>query len=64
MCGVTLEKTTDERDIGVTVSPNLKPAQQCRKAAQTASMCTVLGQIMRAFHNRDGPVFINLYKQL
>ena len=64
MCGVTLEKTTDERDIGVTVSPNLKPAQQCRKAAQTASMCTVLGQIMRAFHNRDGHVFINLYKQL
>ena len=28
MCGVTLEKTTDERDIGVTVSQNLK-AQQC-----------------------------------
>ena len=44
MCGVTLEKTTDERDIGVTVSQNLK-AQQCPKATQTAS--TVLGQIMR-----------------
>ena len=60
MCGVTLEKTTDERDIGVTVSQNLK-AQQCPKATQTAS--TVLGQIMRAFHYRDGQVFINLYKQ-
>ena len=61
MCGVTLEKTSDKRDIGVTVSSNLKPAQQCRKAAQTAS--TVLSQIMRAFHYRDGHVFLNLYKQ-
>ena len=61
MGGVTLENTTNERDIGVTVSDNLKPGQQCRKAAKTAS--TVLGQIMRAFHYRDGHVFLNLYKQ-
>ena len=50
-----------QRDIGVTVSSNLKPAQQCRKATQTA--LTVLGQIMRAFHYRDSHVFMNLYKQ-
>ena len=43
------------------MSNHLKPAQQCRKAAQTAS--TVLGQIMRAFHYRDGHIFLNLYKQ-
>ena len=61
MGGVTLENTTNERDIGVTVSDNLKPGQQCRKAAQTAS--TVLSQIMRAFHYRDGHVLLNLYKQ-
>ena len=57
--GVQLEQTTNERDIGVTVSDSLKPGQQCRKAAQTVS--TVLGQIMRAFHYRDGHIFINLY---
>ena len=34
MNGVQLAETTEERDIGVTVSCNLKPAQQCRKAAQ------------------------------
>ena len=45
---VHLSETTEERDIGVTVSCNLKPGQQCRKAAQTASM--VLGQITRSFH--------------
>ena len=47
--GVTLKRTTDERDIGITVRDNLKPSQQCRKAAST-----VLSQIMRAFHYRDG----------
>ena len=52
-------ETTEERDIGVTVSCNLKPSQQCKKAAQTASV--VLGQITRAFHNRK--VFLNLHKQ-
>ena len=61
MNGVQLAETTEERDIGVTVSCNLKPAQQCRKAAQTASV--VLGQITRAFHYRDRRVFLNLYKQ-
>ena len=32
----TLEKTTVERDIGVLVNSNLKPADQCAKAAMTA----------------------------
>ena len=61
MGGVQLSETTEERDIGVTVSCNLKPGQQCRKAAQTASM--VLGQITRSFHYRDRKVYLNLYKQ-
>ena len=61
MSGTQLAESTEERDIGVTVSSNLKPGQQCRKAAQTAS--AVLGQIMRAFHYRDARVFMNLYKQ-
>ena len=45
----------------MTVSCNLKPGHQCRKAAQTASM--VLGQITRSFHYRDRKVYLNLYKQ-
>ena len=43
------------------ITSNLKPRQQCRKAARTAS--AVLGQIIRAFHYRDSKVFLNLYKQ-
>jgi hypothetical protein len=35
MNGEKLEKTDDERDVGVTISSNLKPAAQCKKAAQT-----------------------------
>ena len=61
MDGTRLEVTESERDIGVLVSCNMKPSQQCRKAAQTAS--TVLAQITRAFHNRDKHVFKNLYQQ-
>ena len=61
MGGTQLGKTAEERDVGVTITSNLKPRQQCRKAAQTAS--AVLGQITRAFHYRDSKVFLGLYKQ-
>jgi hypothetical protein len=61
MGGVVLGETKEERDIGVTVSSNLKPGAQCTKAARTAS--AVLGQISRAFHFRDRYTFTNLYKQ-
>jgi hypothetical protein len=54
-----LEKTTEERDIGVLVSENLKPAAQCAKAARTAT--TVLGQISRSFRYRDRKIFLALY---
>jgi len=61
MGGQVLETTTEERDIGVTVTANLKPAAQCAKAARTASV--VLGQIGRASHYRDKTTFGRLYKQ-
>ena len=61
MNGIRLEVSDKERDIGVTTSDNLKPAQQCKKAAQTAS--AVLAQITRAFHYRDRHVFLSLYQQ-
>jgi hypothetical protein len=53
--------TTKERDIGVTITSNLKPTAQCKKAAKTAQM--VLGPIGRSFHFRDRHVFVKLYKQ-
>jgi len=61
MNGTRLAITEMERDIGVMVSSSLKPSQQCKKAAQTAS--TVLGQITRSFHYRDRHVFKKLYLQ-
>ena len=61
MGGTQLGKTAEERDVGVTITSNLKPRQQCRKATQMAS--AVLGQITRAFNYRDSKVFLNLYKQ-
>ena len=61
MNGVPLEKTMEEKDVGVTVSSNLKPSAQCARAANTAR--AVLGQVTRAFHYRDRHVFVRLYKQ-
>ena len=45
MNGHTLDSTTKEKDIGVIISSNLKPAAQCEKVARTAS--AVLHQILR-----------------
>jgi hypothetical protein len=61
MGGTVLEKTREEKDLGVIVQDSLKPAAQCRKAAKTAM--SVLGQITRAFRYRDRSVFVQLYKQ-
>lgn len=61
MEGARLSDTKEERDIGVTVSSNLRPGAQCSKAARTAA--AVLSQISRAFHYRDRNTFVNLYKQ-
>ena len=61
MDGQVLGSTEEERDIGVTVSSDLKPSAHCANAARTAQ--AVLGQISRAFHYRDRHVFVRLYKQ-
>jgi hypothetical protein len=60
MNGEQLLTTKLERDIGVLVSDNLKPSEQCAKAAKTAAQ--VLGQLTRAFHYRDRFTFVGLYK--
>ncbi len=56
-----MEETTEERDIGVEMTKNLKPSSQCAKAARTAQ--TVLSQLTRAFHYRDRNIFLRLYQQ-
>jgi hypothetical protein len=59
MSSQQLEVVESERDIGVTICQNLKPAAQCTKAAGTAR--SVLGQIVRSFHYRDKKTFVKLY---
>jgi hypothetical protein len=59
MGGHTLATTDCEQDIGVLVRSDLKPSDQCAKAARTAN--AVLGQISRAFHYRDRWTFVKLY---
>jgi ribonuclease P/MRP protein subunit RPP40 len=59
--GTALSKTDEERDIGVTISKNMKPSTQCEKAAGRAM--SVLSQIRRNFHYRDRHTFVRLYKQ-
>ena len=61
MRGQKLEKTDEERDIGVMVTKNLKPSAQCEKAAGRAM--PVLNQLKRNFHYRDRHTFLRLYKQ-
>ena len=36
MAGKDLEETEEEKDIGVTVTKDQRPSQQCRRAARTA----------------------------
>ena len=60
MNGQALGTTEEERDLGVIMTKNLKPAAQCAKAAKTANM--VLGQITRSFYYRDRDIFVRLYK--
>jgi hypothetical protein len=59
MGGQVLAETEEEKDVGVTVTKNLKPGAHCSKAAKTASV--VLGQIGRSFKYRDKKIFPKLY---
>ena len=59
--GTVLERSVEEKDLGVIVHESLKPSSQCAKAAKKANQ--VLGQMARAFSYRDKVTFIRLYKQ-
>ena len=58
--GRDLVVTEAEKDVGVMVTSNLKPAVQCANAAKKANM--VLGQIARGVTYRDRVTFIKLYQ--
>ena len=54
------EAATEEKDLGVWVQANMKPAKQCASAAKSANFA--LGQIARAFHFRKKANLVPLYK--
>ena len=62
MYGNDLEKTEKEKDIGVIISSNLKPTDQCEKAVRTAT--GVLHRILRSFSYRDRTVLPRIYKRM
>lgn len=55
-----LEETKEERDLGIIVTSNLKPSQQCAKAASKAR--SILGWINRHFGSLNADEFKILYK--
>ena len=61
MNNTPLQVCVMERDIGVQISDNLKPAIQCAEAARRAN--AILTQVSRAFLYRDRRIFLQLYKQ-
>ena len=59
--GAVLERSVEEKDLGVLVHESLKPATQCAKVIKKANQ--VLGQMARSFTYRDRYTWIRLYKQ-
>ena len=58
----TLEETTEEKDLGVVISSNLKPSKQCQQAYSKASRA--LGLIHRSISFKAPYVLLRLYKSL
>ena len=59
---ITLTETTEEKDLGVYVTPNLKSAIHVSKVAAKAN--SVLGWISRTFTYMDKTMFMSLYLSL
>ena len=49
-----------EKDVGVLVTSNVKPGQQCTKETKKARQ--FLGQMAMTFHYRDKYTWVKLYK--
>jgi len=61
MGGARLKKTSQEKDVGVQVTDDLKPAAQCKMAASVVARA-VISQVQRAFHYRDKNTYLKLHK--
>ena len=57
-----LESTTEQRDLGVWITPDLGSSLHCHKIASNANQ--VLGRLKRSFKNRSAPSFTLLYRTL
>lgn len=62
MGGQQLEIVSEEKDLGVQFTEDLKPSRQCQQAYSKASK--VLGMIGRTFSYRSRDVMLRLYKSL
>jgi hypothetical protein len=60
MDGTPLEVSEEERDLGILISDNLKPAHQCAAAAKKAMQ--VIGRIRRCFTCYDKETMTLIYK--
>ena len=62
MGGQPLHVISEEKDLGVLISDNIKVASQCAKAAMTANI--ILAMISRTFTSRDKGTILLLFKSL
>ena len=58
----TLENTVEEKDLGVTIDPELKMDAHIERQVNKAN--SILGMIRRTFDHLDNTTFINLYKSM
>jgi len=58
----TVQETTEEKDLGVISTDDLKVSRQCCKAASKANR--ILDMVSRHFKNFEKRVFLTLYKGL
>ena len=58
----TLEVLALEKDLGITISKDLKVYQQCKQAYSKASR--MLGDINRSINSKDIYILLSLYKPL
>ncbi len=62
MNGVELSVTNTEADLGVMISLDLKPSNQCSKVVKTANK--LVGFIGRTFEHKSEKVILTLYNSL
>ena len=58
-----LETVSDQRDLGIQITADLKPSTQCQKAYSTKAS-KVLGMIAQTFSYKGRDTMVHLYKSL